>query len=152
MAGDRGRIEGMGLPVVPGATFRHIRGREGSGPMAAVITRSREADSVELATTVEDLAAGFEHPTDLDPASGVLVAEAGGRIIGTARIWQDRRAERPHSSLAPTSWSPLSRRETLVFLNVNSELRLQSSLLLRRVRPLRRPGQRRPAARRSLPR
>jgi len=47
MAGDRGRIEGMNLPVLPGVTFRHFRGPEDFGPMAAAITRSREADGVE---------------------------------------------------------------------------------------------------------
>jgi ribosomal protein S18 acetylase RimI-like enzyme len=60
--------------------------------MASVMTRSREADGVELATTAEVLASSFEHAVDFSPASDVLVAEADGSLIGLARMWREERA------------------------------------------------------------
>jgi len=79
--------------MLPGVTYRRVRGKDDFPQMAAVVTRSREADGVEMATTVEDVAARYEHPTDFDPASDVLVVEARGSIVGLARIWRDRRAD-----------------------------------------------------------
>ncbi len=80
-------------PSFPGVTFRRFRGPEDFAPMASAITRSREADGVEFATTVEDLAADYEHPLDFDPATDVLVAEVRGTIVGLARMWHDERAD-----------------------------------------------------------
>jgi len=87
---DTGRT---GPPILPGLTYRRVRGKDDFPHMAAVMTRSREADGVEIATTVEDLAASYEQPTDFDPASDVLVVEAWGSIMGLARIWRDQRAD-----------------------------------------------------------
>lgn len=81
------------LPSIPGLSFRRFRGPDDFAPMAAVITRSREADGVELPTTAGDLAAQFERPVDFDPSTDVLVVEAAGSIVGVARIWRDERAD-----------------------------------------------------------
>ena len=61
--------------------------------MAATITRSREADGVELATTVQDLVVDFEHRRDFDPATDLLLAEADEDLIGLARMWREDRAD-----------------------------------------------------------
>jgi len=90
---ERELIHGEDLPVHPGVTYRRMRGKDDFPQMAAVMTRSREADGVEMATTVEDLAARYEEPADFDPASDVLVVEARGTVVGLARIWRDQHSD-----------------------------------------------------------
>lgn len=90
---DHSHAHGDGFPSFPALIFRRVRAPEDFAAMAEVITRSREADGVEVPKSREEVAADFELPADFDPASDILVAEAGGRIVGLARTWRGRRAE-----------------------------------------------------------
>ena len=87
------RLDDSGIPRIPGLELRRYRGRRDLPAMAAVITRSREADGVELITTEEDLAAVFDEPLDFDPGTDVLVAEDEGRMVGLARVWREDRED-----------------------------------------------------------
>ncbi len=93
MGDEPAEVEEESLPSIPGVAFRRFRGPEDFAPMADVITRSREADGVQIPAKAEDLASSFGHPTDFDPATDVLVAEAEGRMVGLARTWRDERAD-----------------------------------------------------------
>ncbi len=93
MGNDREDVDPTGFPIVPGVVFRRVRTGSDFPQMADVMTRSREADGVELATAVEDLVAAYEHPVDFDPGSDVLVVEAHADIIGLARTWRDQRED-----------------------------------------------------------
>ncbi len=93
MANTLEDIDRTCLTVLPGVTYRRVRATDDLSQMATVMTRSREADGVELATTVEDLTAAYERPTDFNPASDVLVVEAHTDIIGLARVWRERRED-----------------------------------------------------------
>ena len=118
---EREDMDRTGLPILPDVTYRRVRGRDDFSQMAAVITRSREADGVELVTTADGLAADFEHPTDFDPASDVLVVEANGSIVGLARMRQDRRADGTlayvHSVELVPKWRGRGLRESLFDYN-----------------------------------
>lgn len=76
------------MPTIPELTFRRYHGKQDLPKMAKVISLSRAADGVDLATTEEDLAAQFDDPLDFDPKADVLIAEAGGKIVGLARVWR----------------------------------------------------------------
>lgn len=86
-------LEDAEIPVIPGLTLRRYRGKEDIPAMAEVITRSREADGLDLVTTVEDLEGPFTDPLDFDPKADVLVAEADGVMIGLARMWREDRED-----------------------------------------------------------
>ncbi len=121
METDHERMEGKDLPSIPGLDVRFFRGPENLALMAAMITRSREADGVELVTTADALAADFEHPTDFDPASDVVVVEANGSIVGLARMRRDRRADGTlayvHSVEVVPEWRGRGLRESLFDYN-----------------------------------
>ncbi len=114
-------IDRTGLPILPGVTYRRVRGTDDFSQMAAVMTRSREADGVELATSVADLVAAYEHPTDFDPASDVLLVETQGIILGLARTWRDRREDGTlvygHSVEIVPEWRGRGLREALFGCN-----------------------------------
>ena len=118
---EREDIDRTGLPILPDVTYRRLRGKDDFSQMASAMTRSREADGVEMATAVEDLAAAYEHPTDFDPASDVLVVEAYGSIIGLARTWRDRRVDGTlvygHSVELVPEWRERGLREALFAYN-----------------------------------
>lgn len=58
--------------------------------MAAVINSRMDTEGGENHTTVGELARQYEHLTNCDPATDILVAEEDGTIVGYARTtWQD---------------------------------------------------------------
>lgn len=83
--------ENADFPTIQGLKFRRYRGKEDLSTMASVMNGSRDADGVDFVTTERDLAAQFDNPLDFDPEADILIAEAGGRMIGLARVrWKDR--------------------------------------------------------------
>jgi ribosomal protein S18 acetylase RimI-like enzyme len=74
-------------PKVPGLTFRGFRGEEDYPRMAAVIENSKDADQVERATTVEEIANAYEHLTNCDPYQDMLFAEIDGEVIAYSRVF-----------------------------------------------------------------
>lgn len=81
------------FPTIQGLTFRRYRGKADLTSMAALMTSSREADGIDYVTTEEDLIAQFDNPLDFDPQTDILIAEAGGRMIGFARVWCEDRED-----------------------------------------------------------
>lgn len=74
-------------PKIPGLAFRGFRGEEDYPHMAAVIENSKDADQVERATTVEDIAVSYAHLTNCDPYKDMLFAEIDGEVIAYNRVF-----------------------------------------------------------------
>lgn len=69
---------------------RPYRGRDDLAGLAAVINTRMDAEGGENHTTVGELAQQYEHLTNCDPATDILLAEKDGIIVGYARTtWQD---------------------------------------------------------------
>ena len=85
------RIEGF--PDIPSLALRRYRGMEDLPAMADLITRSREADGVDLVTTTADLEGQFTNPADFDPIEDVVIVEAQGKMIGLARVWREDKGD-----------------------------------------------------------
>lgn len=84
MPEESARTKEAPLPSIPGMTIRRFRGPEDFVPMAEVITRSREADGFRLAKSADALAAEFDHATDFNPATDVLLAEPRSTAVATS--------------------------------------------------------------------
>jgi GNAT superfamily N-acetyltransferase len=74
-------------PAVPGLSFRRFRGEADYAAMHAVIEGSKEADSIERADTVEDIARNYRHLFNCDPYRDMLFVEMEGEVIGYSRVW-----------------------------------------------------------------
>jgi mycothiol synthase len=74
-------------PKIPGLTFRGFRGEQDYPKMAAVIENSKDADGVERATTVEDIANSYAHLTNCNPYTDMLFAEIDGEVIAYNRVF-----------------------------------------------------------------
>jgi len=77
-------------PAIDGLVFRGFRGPEDYPAMVAVIEGSKEADQLETATTVEDIARDYNHLINSDPYQDMLFVEMRGEVIGYSRVywWQ----------------------------------------------------------------
>jgi GNAT superfamily N-acetyltransferase len=89
-----------GAPAIAGLTFRHFRGPSDYPAMAAAIAASADADGVERADTVDDIARAYEHLSNCDPYQDMIFAEADGQVIGYGRCfwWEETNGPRCHSS------------------------------------------------------
>lgn len=74
-------------PAVPGLRFRRFRGEDDYPHMAAVIQAGADADGIERADTVEDIAASYAHLIKSDPYRDMIFAEVDGAVVGYARGW-----------------------------------------------------------------
>lgn len=74
-------------PAIDGLVFRGFRGPEDYPAMVAVIQGSKEADQVERATTVEDIARDYNHLINSDPYRDMLFVEMHGEVIGYSRVY-----------------------------------------------------------------
>ncbi len=74
MTESRDSIKLLGFEAPPGLTFRHFRGPADYAGLAAAGNASPE-----------EIAAIYEHPENWDPATDVIVVEADGEIVGSAR-------------------------------------------------------------------
>ena len=81
-----------GAPRIPGLAARRVRGPEDYPVIAGIILRSREADSVTLMTTAEEVRATFENPVRFDPRRDAVIIEVGGEPVGYSRVrWSRQR-------------------------------------------------------------
>ena len=81
---------------IPGLVFRHFRGKTDYPLMIAAIAASAEADKVERADTVEDIANAYAHLTNCDPYHDMIFAEVAGEVIGYSRgFWQEEPDQGP---------------------------------------------------------
>jgi GNAT superfamily N-acetyltransferase len=80
-------------PDVPGLAFRRVRVPGDFTAIAGVMLRSREADSVGLLVTTEEVRATFEHPVQFDPHLDALIVEVRGEPVGYVRVSWDRQRD-----------------------------------------------------------
>ncbi|MBK8781830.1 MAG: GNAT family N-acetyltransferase [Anaerolineales bacterium] len=73
--------------AVKGLSFRHFAGESDYPKMVKVIEASADADKIERADTVEDVAHTYSHLTNCDPYQDMIFAEVNGEVIGYARGW-----------------------------------------------------------------
>lgn len=74
-------------PAIPGLSFRHFRGPSDYPLMATAVALSADADQVERATSVEDIAISYAHLTNSDPYHDMIFAEVNHEVIGYSRGW-----------------------------------------------------------------
>jgi len=79
-----------GAPDIPGLAFRRLRGESDYPHMAALINTCKTADSVERATSADDVARTYRHLEHCDPRTDTLFAEVDGRLIAYGRIWWEQ--------------------------------------------------------------
>ena len=74
-------------PSIPGLRFRHFRGESDYPYMEKAIAASADADKVERATTIEEIANSYAHLNNCDPYKDMIFAEIEGEVIGYSRCW-----------------------------------------------------------------
>ena len=65
-------------PSIPGLRFRHFRGESDYPYMEKAIAASADADKVERATTIEEIANSYAHLNNCDPYKDMIFAEIEG--------------------------------------------------------------------------
>src|SRR3954468_14829270 len=80
-----------GAPDVAGLHFRRFGGEADLPGMLGAILRSSEADRLERADTLEQLAQNYSNLRNSDAARDVMIVEGNGKIIGYNRVewWAD---------------------------------------------------------------
>lgn len=76
-------------PKIEGLNFRRFRGEEDFPAMLDVYKEAMEADGLEAADTLEDLANNYNHLVRSDPATDMLMAEVDGELVAYGRCWWD---------------------------------------------------------------
>lgn len=75
------------LPAIDGVTFRAFRGAEEYAPVTDLTNAMHRAYGIEEVVSVEETAHEFEHPgAETDLGRDMILAEAGGRLVGTAYV------------------------------------------------------------------
>jgi mycothiol synthase len=89
-------------PAMSGLTFRRFRGEVDYPAMVAVLEGSKEADHIERAESVEDIARNYSHLVNCDPYHDMLFVELHGLVIGYGRGWwqQELSGQRLYRHLA----------------------------------------------------
>lgn len=79
----------LDLPAVlpDGVTARRYRGPSDHAAMAQLIDECNRADGVEEFVTADDLDVNYRNLTNSDPATDMLVLEAGDELAGYTRTW-----------------------------------------------------------------
>jgi mycothiol synthase len=82
-------IEGLNLDnlKVQGLQLRGFRGEQDFPAMLGVIHACASADGLERAENLEDIRNNYAHLHHCDPYTDMLMAEAGGELVGYARCW-----------------------------------------------------------------
>lgn len=75
-----------GAPEIAGLALRRFRGEEDFAPMAAVINAAKDADGLEWAASVEDVARTYRHLVNSDPDLDMLMVEVDGELVGYGRV------------------------------------------------------------------
>jgi mycothiol synthase len=80
-------IEIKNAPSILGLHFRHFQGGSDFTQIAAVLTASEAADSMERNVSADDIANAYQHLNNCDPFKDIIVAEIFGKVVGYARGW-----------------------------------------------------------------
>lgn len=77
-------------PQTAGLVFRHLRAPDDYREMNAIANATRAAEGDDWAASDEQFQAHYEHLSNCDPATDVLVVEHDGRIVGYGRTaWRE---------------------------------------------------------------
>jgi mycothiol synthase len=74
-------------PAIPGLVYRRFRGEPDYPQMVAILDACNDADGLEYANSVEEIAFVFSHLTNCDPYQDMLFAEVDGQAIAFSRVW-----------------------------------------------------------------
>lgn len=74
-------------PEIPDLTFRNYRGDEDLPGILEVGKRSRAADGIEMAMTVEDLRGIYADAKNCDPVQDLLIVEVAGEMVAYSRLF-----------------------------------------------------------------
>ena len=77
----RSHLDVSGAPAIPGLTFRRFRGHADYRVMVSILDACHDADGLEYANTVEDIALLFSHLANCDPYRDMLFAEVQGKTV-----------------------------------------------------------------------
>jgi mycothiol synthase len=72
-------------PTLPGLTFRHVVMPDDLAGMNDVANAARVAAGEDWVTSYEQFRAFYEHLSNCDPATDVMVVERDGRVVGYGR-------------------------------------------------------------------
>lgn len=75
----------VALPELDGFKFRKFKGPEDFEPMAEVQAASLVVDGIEETCSPEEIAAEINFSKDFDPTVDIVMAEAGGQLVGYAK-------------------------------------------------------------------
>lgn len=74
-------------PAIPELKFRHFQGETDYPGLAAVLTASETADQMDRHVNADDLAQSYQHLSNCDPYTDLIIAQVAGRVVGYARGW-----------------------------------------------------------------
>jgi mycothiol synthase len=80
-------IDVKNAPAISGLNFRHFRGESDYSQIAAVLVASEGADQTERNVTADDIANAYQHLSNCDPYSDMIIAEVAGEMVGYSRGW-----------------------------------------------------------------
>ncbi len=80
-------------PAVPGLRFRRFRGSADYPAMAAIINGMSAVDNPERVTSVEDIARGYDHLFNSDPARDLLFVDVDEEPVGYSRVWWEEQLD-----------------------------------------------------------
>ncbi len=73
--------------TIPGLVYRGFQGEADYARMLKVVLGSREADGLERAETIDNVANVYTHLVNCDPYKDMLFAEVGGEVVGYSRVY-----------------------------------------------------------------
>jgi len=80
-------------PPIAGLQLRGFAGASDLPGLVAVGLAANLADSFDMIPTLDQLTVEFDSPDGFDPGADVLIAEVGGRIVGSVQVRFARRDE-----------------------------------------------------------
>jgi mycothiol synthase len=126
-------------PRVDGLVVRHIDLERDVAPLAELLAVVNQHDGVEWAPTAESLAHDLAHTSGQDVVEDVLVAEAGGELVGTVQTNWRIRGERVFHHIEPAVRPDLRHRGLGRALLTWTEAHIAAGLARGTMGPLDRP-------------
>ena len=134
------RVELPGAaPRIDGLVVRHIDLERDVAPLAELLALVNQHDGVEWIPTPESLAHDLAHTSGQDVAEDVLVAEAGGALVGTVQTSWRIRGERVFHHIEPAVRPDLRHRGLGRVLLEWTEAHIAAGLAAGTMGPLDRP-------------
>ncbi len=81
------------IPVISSLKLRCFQGERDYASLAAILTASERADRTERAVTAQQMAYAYQHLSNCDPFSDIVIAEIAREPVGYARGWWEDEAQ-----------------------------------------------------------